>query len=326
MTSRTEKEQLTLIGQDFVEVQIQAFLNERKAQNLAKGSIQFYKDTLLPFAKYLEDIEVKYISQITPSIIRDFLLVLGDRGHNEGGIHGYYRSIKAFLRWYWDEVEPEEKNPIDKVKAPKVSIEPLEGISKKDFDALIDACPKNNFYGERDKTILMVLLDTGVRANELCQINIEDINLTDSSILIRQGKGRKPRFVFIGKSTRKQLRKWFRYRKSETGALFINRQEERISYTILREILRRLSLKAGLEKLPSPHDFRRAFCLNSLRAGVDLLSLSRLMGHHQRCGRRSGETPSAPLGPVGSLPGCQHQGQRSDGTLPRTRRPAPGLL
>ena len=62
--------------------------------------------------------------------------------------------------------------------------------------------------GERDRTILMVLMDTGVRADELCNIQLEDINLIDNSILIKQGKGRKPRFVFIGKRTRKQIRKY----------------------------------------------------------------------------------------------------------------------
>ena len=280
VTSKTQKDQLTsLIGQDFVEVQIQAFLNERKAQNLSKKTIKFYWDNLKPFLKYLEDIEAKYISQITPSIIRDYLLILKDNEHTDGGVHCAYRSIKAFLNWYWDEVEPNFSNPIKKVKAPKVSIEPIEGISKEDFDSLVDACPKNKFYGERDRTILYILLDTGVRANELCSINIEDINLVDSSILIRQGKGRKPRFVFIGKKTRKQIRKWFRYRKSETGALFINRQEERIAYTTLRELVRRLSLKAGLEKPPALHDFRRTFCLECLRKGIDLLTISRLMGH-----------------------------------------------
>jgi len=62
-----------------------------------------------------------------------------------------------------------KKNPIKKVKAPKVSIEPIEGISREDFDKLLEACPKNKFYGERDRAIFMVLLDTGVRAKELVQ-------------------------------------------------------------------------------------------------------------------------------------------------------------
>ena len=74
------------------------------------------------------------------------------------------------------------------------------------------------------------------------------------------------------------MRKYFRYLPSNTGALFLNRGEERIVYGTLREILRRLAIKANIN-VPSPHDFRRAFCLECLRKGMDLLTLSRLMGH-----------------------------------------------
>ena len=83
---------------DFVEIQIEAFLNERKAQNLATGTIKWYKENLLPFLKYLNSQEIKFISQITSSTIRDFLLLQADRGHSDGGVHGKFRAVKAFLR------------------------------------------------------------------------------------------------------------------------------------------------------------------------------------------------------------------------------------
>lgn len=270
--------QQILLGDDYIFIWVEAFLKERTAQNLVKGTVKFYKERLDSFASFLESQEVKYISQITPILIRDFLLLLEERGHNAGGIHSYFRSIKAFLRWYWDEVEPDSRNPINKVKAPKVPVEPIEGISKENFESLLSACPKLAYHGERDRTILMMLLDTGVRATELCNLNLEDVNLMDSSILVRQGKGRKPRYVFIGRKTRKQLRKWISLRGREGNALLLNRYEERIKYSTLREIMRRLSQKAGIEE-PSLHDFRRAFCLECMRKGVDLLTLSRLMGH-----------------------------------------------
>lgn len=115
----------------------------------------------------------------------------------------------------------------------------------------------------------MVLLDTGFRASELCNINIDDINFADSSILFRQGKGRKPRFVFFGRKTRKQLRKWL-WIKPDEKALFTTQDSYRIAYTTFWELLRRLSWKTGIKA--SPHDFRRTFCLNCLRSGMDLLS------------------------------------------------------
>jgi integrase/recombinase XerD len=279
MSSKVNQEQQTFLGEDYIEIWINSFLQSKRAENLVKGTIEYYKDNLLPFAKYLETQEIKFISQITPDNIRDFLLILEDKGHNSGGIHGYFRAIKSFLRWYEFEVEPDGwKNPIHKVKAPKNPVEPIEGIKKEDFDSLVSACEKGKYYGERDKTILFVLLDTGVRASELCSINLEDINFPDSSILIRQGKGRKPRYVFFGKSTRRQLRKWLTFRGNEGHSLFINRYGERIVYGTLREIMRRLSLKAGIQE-PGLHDFRRGFCLECLRNGMSEITIARIMGH-----------------------------------------------
>ena len=269
--------QKILLGDDYILIWVEAFLKERKAQNLARETINFYKIRLETFNDFLDTQEVKFIGQITPSLIRDFLLLMEERGHNPGGVHGYFRSIKAFLRWYWNELDLTSTNPISKVKAPRVPVEAIEGISREDFDTLFSQCEKGTYYGERDRTILLVLLDTGVRATELCNINLVDVNLIDSSILIRQGKGRKPRFVFFGKTTRKQIRKWISFRGTEGTALFTNRQEERMVYITLREILRRLCVQTGVEA--SLHDFRRAFCLECLRKNMSEITIARLMGH-----------------------------------------------
>ena len=218
---------------------------------------------------------MKLISQITPSLIRDYLLILEERGHNAGGVHGYFRSVKAFLRWYWDELDIETVNPISKVKTPRLPVEPIEGISRDEFESLLSAC-KKTFLGERDRAILMVLLDTGIRASELCSIRLEDVNLIDSSILIRQGKGKKPRYVFFGKTTRKQLRRYLRY--TDSPYLFINRFGEKLVFNALRQIVRKLCREAGIKEI-GLHSFRRAFCLECLRKGIPEITIARLMGH-----------------------------------------------
>lgn len=277
-TSQTIINQRTLLGDDYLSIWIDAFIKERTAQNLAKGTITFYRNKLKVFENYLDSQEIKFISQITPNVIRDFLLLQEEGGHTAGGVHAFFRTVKTFLKWYWEETEQTERNPIVRVKAPKVPIEPIQGVTREDFEALVDACPKNTFYGERDRTILNVLLDTGVRASELCNINLDDINLADSSMLIRQGKGKKPRFVFYGKKTRKQLRKWLSFRGMDGSSLFTNKEGDRIAYTTLREIMRRLSRKADIKE-PSLHGFRRTFCLECLRKGMSEITIARLMGH-----------------------------------------------
>ena len=93
------------MGEDYILIWIEAFLKAKKAENKTKGTVEFYKKKLKSFTDYLETQEVKFISQINPNLIRDFLLILEERGRKPGGIHGYYRSIKVFLKWYWEEEE-----------------------------------------------------------------------------------------------------------------------------------------------------------------------------------------------------------------------------
>jgi integrase/recombinase XerD len=279
-----------IISQDYILIWVEQFLKAKKAENKTKGTIKFYKDNLKVFTDFLEGQEIKLISQITVYVIRDFLLILEERGHNPGGIHGFFRAVKAFLRWYWEEEEPEGKNPIDKVKAPRVPVVAIEGVSREQFEKMLGECGKG-FLGERDKSILKVLLDTGVRAEELCNIKMDDVNFTDNSIIIQQGKGRKPRYVFFGKSTKRQLKVYLKLRGIEKGYLFLNRSRERLDYYGLRQVVRRLGEKANLTGI-GLHDFRRAFCLECLKKGIPEITIARLMGHSntQLIGRYAKQT------------------------------------
>jgi site-specific recombinase XerC len=84
----------------------------------------------------------------------------------------YYRALRAFLIWYEKEAEPDNwKNPIAKVKAPKVGKEILEPISLETVSALLRTC-NASFLGVRDKALILFLLDTGARASEICAFNV----------------------------------------------------------------------------------------------------------------------------------------------------------
>ena len=125
------------------------------------------------------------------------------------------------------------------------------------------------------------LLDTGARANELLDVNLDDVNQARGDILIRQGKGSKPRQVYLGKFSRRALRKYLKHRNDNNSALWVSDPRygsERLKYDGLRAVLRRRASEAKVVE-PSPHDFRRAFALSMLRNGTDLYTLAKLMGH-----------------------------------------------
>jgi integrase/recombinase XerD len=259
---------------------IEAFLLDRKVQNLSKGTLEFYQNKLKHFVNYCGAQVISDITQITPNNLRQFLLHLEETEHNPGGVHAIFRAVKAFMRWYENEVEPENwHNPINKVKSPKVPVEPLDPVDLRDISGMVSTCRKGNFTGERDKAILLVLLDTGARAQEFLDLNISDINIITGEILIRQGKGRKPRTVYLGSRSRKVVRNYMKQRTDNDNALWIRDDGGgRLSYDGLRGIITRRAKQAKIIT-PSLHAFRRTFALECLRAGVDVFSLQKLMGH-----------------------------------------------
>jgi len=277
----TVKDQWTiqnLTQEYYLSTAVEAFLLDRKAQNMAAGTLYFYRMKLKLFGEYCESQLINAVKQITPDVIRQYLFHLENTGHNPGGIHACYRTLKTFLNWWEEEFEPEDwKNPIRKVKAPKVPVEPLKPVSRDDFEHLLSTCDKS-WHGKRDRAILLTLLDSGLRASELCALNLADLEMATGALEIRQGKGRKPRVTFVGRQARRAIRQWIRVRGVEAEPLFTTHQEDRLTYWGLRQIIRRHANQAGIPE-PGLHDFRRAFCLSQLQAGVPETTIARLMGH-----------------------------------------------
>jgi site-specific recombinase XerD len=257
---------------------IDNFLIDRKAQRLSPGTLRFYKRKLNYFTQYCQEHQLVRIDDLNPNILREFMLEIEDK-HNPGGAHAVYRSLKVFLLWYENDAEPENwKNPIRKVKAPKVDLEPLDPVSPEDVYALIEVCSKN-FTGIRDKAILLGLLSTGARACEFLNLDLRDINLITGDVIIRKGKGGKFRHVKFNQKACRAIKAYLRQRNDDLPALWITDDRlGRIHYDSLRWIVARRAEEAKI-KAPSIHSFRRAFAIAMLRGGTDLITLAHMMGH-----------------------------------------------
>lgn len=266
---------------DTIALWLDAFLLDCRVRHLSPGTVIFYRQKIRVFINWCnqEDINISTVWQLSPNHIRLFLVFLEERGNNAGGVHAFYRAVKTFLNFFEDELEPENwKNPAKRVKAPKLPERPIDPVSIEEVSRLIRACDTSTFYGCRDKAIFMLLLDTGVRASELLGIDIEDINLIEGSIQVRKGKGNKVRIVFYGRKCKKAVRPWLRKRSHNAIPLFCTKRSERLTYSGLRQILRRRSKDAKVTGV-SLHDWRRCFCLAQLQAGVPEVSIARFMGH-----------------------------------------------
>lgn len=272
-------------GQDqsskyLIDHHLDEFVVDRKSRNLTPSTIVWYEKTLPKFRDFMVSNGIEDTKDIEPTHLRRFILHLS-HNHNPGGVVNVYGSARAFLKWYGDEFAPHDwQNPLRKVKNPKRPEKIQKPMELESFTKMLGVCPPGTFNGDRDRTMLLFLLDTGVRKQELTDLTIEDVDLRSGEVVIRSGKGRIPRHVFIGNNTRRAIRVYLSHLKSyqKDDPLWIKKNGKGLVYSSIRQVVRRLAGKAGVPE-PGLHDFRRAFAVNSLRNGMDVLTLQRLLGH-----------------------------------------------
>ena len=258
-------------------VSLEGFLMDREAANLSPRSLQFYWQKVTPFLRFLAERNIVEVEEISPNDIRAFLVSL-KANHSPGGVHAYYRAVKAFCRWLYAEGDV-SRDPIRRIRPPKVPQAILEPVSSRTVQILLETCDPAKLIGARDYAIILALLDTGLRASEFLALNVGDADTESGTVKVRHTKGGRQRITFFGEKATRSISTYLEFRQVNADSpLWASRVGKRLSYTGLRDILRRRAERAGIEA-PTLHSFRRAFALLCLRRGVDVYSLQRLMGH-----------------------------------------------
>ena len=183
-------------------------------------------------------------------------------------------------------------NLIRTIDRPPKSDPDIDPLTHDEIGALLSACEHtarwatSNTVSERhtalrDKLIIMLLLDTGLRAQELCDIQIQHLSLARRTILIPQGKGGKSRSVHFGKRTERLIWEYLEPRKTKpTDCLFLvdDSNPRPMTRHTLRRLVVRLGERAGVKNV-HPHRFRHTFATEYLRNGGQMLALKDLLGH-----------------------------------------------
>jgi len=257
---------------------MEAFILERKSRGLSQGTIEFYRKKLQKFVDFCLPLGINDPIKISASDIRNFLIHLENNGHNHGGVHAHFRVVRSFMYWYEEENELTDwTNPIRKVKVKTPKDIPLEPADISAVKEILKTCG-NDFTGIRDKAIILIFLDTGIRASELLALDHENINPITGVIQILHGKGGKFRTAYLSKKSRLAIRRYISKKGINEGAFFTSQEDIRLKYSGLRQVLRR-RCKKGKVEYQSPHSFRRLFAITMLRNGIDIFSLQLLMGH-----------------------------------------------
>lgn len=241
------------------------FILDCQIRRLKPRSINAYRKQLSYFLRFCRDNGIEEIEKISSPLIKKYTLTLESKSIT------YQRNLLATIALFLSYcVKDELLKTKPKITLPNKESKVKSAFTQEDIKLILSKCKK-----QRDYLICLYLLETGVRLYELITTDIEDINFTQGLVKVRFGKSGE-RYVVVGVKLRKQLFIYLNGRKN--GPLFLSQYKKRLTISGITSLMDRLREKTGIPYLTC-HAFRRTFATLSLRKGMDINILARLMGH-----------------------------------------------
>ena len=252
-------------------------------KELDAKTVKAYRIDLTQFFSYVQSTEPE------KETIEQYITELHKK-YKQKTIKRKIASIKAFYS-YLEEEELVEQNPFRKIKVkfketiilpriiPREEIEQLLNYIYASLSSLSGIQYKHSL---RDAAVIEVFFATGARVYEISNIRAENINLNSGLIRI-MGKGGKERYIQISNTAVLDiLRKYYEENEPEikkSGYFFINNRGKRYTEQSIRLMLKKYTLKAGIQRKITPHMFRHSFATYLIEEGVDVSCVQQILGH-----------------------------------------------
>jgi site-specific recombinase XerD len=197
--------------------------------------------------------------------------------------HHYYRVLKTFFTWCINEKFLVE-SPMARIKFANPRLKIIKPYTTKEMQNMLAVCDYDfrhnaQFLASRNKAIIMVLLDTGLRVSELSGMMLDDIDRDRGRIHV-VGKGAKERVVRIGATAQKALWKYLVYRPDNRfKEVWLTEEGKPMKRSSVQIMIRRVKERAGIQGDGSCHRFRHTFAINFLRMDRNPFNLQYLLGH-----------------------------------------------
>ncbi len=267
-----------------ISLAIESFQLASEARRLAPTTIRNYLTTLLRFQKYItKDYTVDpLVDTITSKDIEAYIRTLDYLSKTT--VHTQYIHLSAFFTWCEEKEHLVETSPMSEVSRPKPDKAAINPYTEDDIKAMLTSLEHSKPYkrfgkrgtsanvlgtATRNKAIILLLLDTGIRATELCTLRISHFDLKNRRVHIH-GKGSKERIVPCGARTSQAVLRYIATRPETTVGdyLFVQIDGEPFDRNSLRKALIRIGKRAGVMGV-GVHRFRHTFAINFLRNGLE---------------------------------------------------------
>jgi site-specific recombinase XerD len=259
------------------------FLVARELEGRSPRTVALYKGILADLAAFAGDAAP---AELDAPTLRRWLAGLAARGLTGTSQNGYLRVARNFLRWC--DLEGGygvDATALTRVKSPRLDTAEVEPFTPAEIARLYAACQPGAWLGLRQRAVLSVLLDAGLRAGELCGLRLGDADLRAGLLTVRAAtsKARRGRAVQLGRRAQRDLAKWLDYRVEHwsaptDGPVFVGRYGPGLTPRTLERLTERLGRRAGVPDC-HPHRFRHSFAFMCLEAGLGEFAVQVLLGH-----------------------------------------------
>lgn len=257
---------------------IEIFLDDCELRNLREHTIRFYRNELRVFRKL---IGTDNVAEITPELIKQKIIrVPKENGNKAVSINTRLRAVRAFFNFLESE-RYIKRNPMKSVKMLKHRKNKIETLTIPQINALLNACNLRTFVGYRDNVIISLILETGVRANELVNIDVYDVDLSRGMIRIKHSKSYLERSVPIQRAMKDLLHRYIQLRGNlSTDRLFVTIDGNPLSKRQLQNRIAYYGKKAGIKGVRcSAHTLRHTFAKLAVMNGANAFQLQAILGH-----------------------------------------------
>lgn len=217
--------------------------------------------------------------------IRRYMAYLNEQNYSKSTTARKLATLRSFYKFLVKR-NYITSNPVTSIKTPKQDKKLPKFLEYDQVMRLLNTPPANTWLGARDRAILEVLYNTGMRVSELVALNMDDVDFLSEVIHIR-GKGKKERICPIGSSALQAIQNYIEFRNRrmsndsgfDSRVLFANKHGKRLSTRSVRRKMDKYLIEAGLDPEISPHTLRHSFATHMLNNGADLRSVQELLGH-----------------------------------------------
>ena len=268
---------------------LNAFLDYlRLERNVSQRTYGEYRDDLMAFRAFYKELDSELTWQnIDTDVAREWVVSMMERGHKPSSIQRRLSALRSCYRFLFKRGLV-ERDPVHNLTAPK-SERPLPAfIREEEMDRLLDTDGMfaDTFEGRRDKLIISMFYETGLRLSELVGLNLRDVNLAAQSLKVL-GKGNKERIVPFGDgllhliNIYKGERAGIRVQEADREALFVSAKGKRLTGPSVRTMVKRQLGLVTEQRKRSPHVLRHTFATTMLNHEANLESVKELLGHEK---------------------------------------------